>query len=335
MTRSKKFKQFTVDDIYFLTDGGRLIYESELGSLPTKKILSPLREDKANPAFSIFQHNSLYLWKDWASGDSGNAISFIQKRYNLDFKTALEHIKGSLGLSEGNIPERPKSVQKGLKTAKKSLFIEVQEMEHFNKLGIEYWKAYNFDEGFLRGKDVFQVEKLAYNKKIVKIGQNEAVFAYYAPDVDKYKLLKIGENVKKEDKWRNNLDGSYLWYYHLYKNRKVENMFVCKSVKDCLTFMKLGYDAIAVQSEDAKVFLSSNIDKVRNIANNVFINFGADTQGTTQSQIITQSTGFQWINTEKYLLKWGINDFAELSKEFGLKTVDNCIKKALKKKKLL
>ena len=56
----------TADEILQSTNGGRDIFERELGKIGKKCINSPLRNDK-NPSFSIFlSNNGLWMYKDFS-----------------------------------------------------------------------------------------------------------------------------------------------------------------------------------------------------------------------------------------------------------------------------
>jgi hypothetical protein len=90
---SRLDKTITVEEILFNTNGGKQIFEKELGCIPRKAINSPLRNDK-NPSFSVFlANNGLWMYKDFSNDDAGTAIQFVQKRYNLSFKEALEYVQ--------------------------------------------------------------------------------------------------------------------------------------------------------------------------------------------------------------------------------------------------
>ena len=76
------------------TDGGLAIYQHygiEADRLK-KAIRSPLRKDE-NPSFSIFQgEGGKWLWHDFATDESGDAVSFLMAMDSLDFKEALERV---------------------------------------------------------------------------------------------------------------------------------------------------------------------------------------------------------------------------------------------------
>ena len=95
------------------TDGGRLIWERELGKIPNKKIPSPLRDDGKTPAFSIFYKDGLYLFKDFGGkGEGGDIIKFIMLRYNLTYRKALENIRDGISINPVEITKSYKNKEK-------------------------------------------------------------------------------------------------------------------------------------------------------------------------------------------------------------------------------
>ena len=198
---------FSIEDLHILTNNGREVFIQELGSIPTKAINSPLRVDQ-HPSFSLFcGSDGIWRYKDFSNGDSGSYIDFIKKRYNLEFPEAKEYIRNSVG----NTPKD--SIKRNIEKIHKETKIEFSDKK-FTKRGHQYWNSFCLSEEFLRKDDIYQVKLYTINDKLIKIPDNQDVFAYYSPDEDKVKLLTIGENVKF--KWISNLKSSYLWYYYRY-----------------------------------------------------------------------------------------------------------------------
>ena len=319
---SRTDKRFTVDDAYAITDNGRRVFESILGNIK-KPIKSPFRNDGNVASFNIFNKGGIWFYKDFGGvGDSGDCIKFLQLYYKISFKETLELIKKDYYIElSNNIRHIPKTI------SKETLLIDFEDMP-FNKLGHKYWNEYELTEEFLKSKNIYQVKKYAIGGKVRKIPENQVVFAYDAFDINRVKLLTIGNNVER--KWINNCPNTYLWYYTPYINNPCTNLFVAKSVKDSLVFSLLNRCTISTQNESAKTFLQYNVEKIKAISSNPIIVFGTDTQGKQESITITKETGFKWFNTANYLLKDDINDPAELVKVYGLKQLE----RVLKQKKL-
>lgn len=314
-----------IEDIWSKTDKGRSIFEKELGKIPNRAIQSPLRRDK-NPSFTVFCGSSgMWLYKDMSNDDCGNAIQFIMKRYNISYLQALKKINKDIALQP--------VINKVISKRKEKLNIDWADCR-FTDRHKQYFDEYELDENFLNSEmDIYALEKYAINGKIVKIPDKWYQFVYFAKDIKEIKILTLGENVPKEEKWRSyNIPNTYIWRYYKYENSTCNKLFVCKSLKDSAVFCKLGYCSVALQNESAKTLLSNNVDILNKISKEIYMVLGTDEQGKQESIKITQKTGWKWLNTENRLLSWGINDPAEYVKEISLTALGNEIKKQLKKK---
>ena len=69
-------KEITIEEIFNYTNGGYNIY-SFYGYPPKKLMKRPWKTDN-HLSFSIF-NKGIWLWKDQANEESGNAIHFVMK----------------------------------------------------------------------------------------------------------------------------------------------------------------------------------------------------------------------------------------------------------------
>lgn len=313
---SRLSKQLTADEILQSTNGGRNIFEKEIGEIPKKCINSPLREDN-NPSFSIFlANNGLWMYKDFSNGDSGTAIQFIQKLYDLDYNKAISYI---LGL---NIHTNT-TQNKVIKAEKKEIIIDFVD-KPFSREDKKYWGKYGLPEDFLRDNNVYSVKTYAINKKIIKHNDERLIFAYMAPETQKCKLLFIGKNVEKSEKWKSNIESNYLWYL---PKTPCSQLWVVKSVKDALC-LKYHFNkcVTAVQSENSSV-LDKNMPRILEISKDIVINFGADPQGVESCKPVQQKWQTKYFNTDKTMLKYGVVDPSDVIATFGVKVLEKQLKK--------
>jgi len=328
--------EITPEKIMQLTNNGRDIFEWELGNIPRKNIISPLRYGDDSPSFQVKQSSSgIWIAKDYGGNQwSGNAISFVQERYALSFPEAMNKIIEDLGFRKKS--KEYKSVIKNISSIKKESnyvpFIEFNEIP-FTKEGAAYWNSYHLPTDFIKANNVFQVGLWAIDKKIQQKTEGEVTFVYWAEDIKKAKILRIGPNVSKGDKWRSGMHNSYLWSYFKYKGSVVDNLFIAKSYKDELVLRYLGHDVISLQSENSRVLLESgNADKINNIAINKYLTLGADKQGWLTSYEITKATGWDYFNIGRtYYKREGLEDPADFVKEYGIDPLDSLIKMKLNK----
>ena len=315
----KRSDIINLQELWFHTDKGRIVFERELGRIPNKCINSPLRKDQ-NPSFSLFQDsNGFWRWKDFSNGESGNVIDFIMKRYNKSYPEALKYINE--GIAQNPIEITKNSVKK----EKKELLIEFSE-KPYTKEHIAYWSKYLLPVDYLISKNVYAIDKWAINGKIQKIPKGAFAFCYYVPEIDKCKVLTL--NTSKQDKWRNNIPNDYLLNF---PENHCETIWVNKSYKDCLVMeYHFGFCSCATQNEDGKI-LEKNIPRLQAISNEIVINFGADKMAVDNCTYIQQKYKTKYWNTPKYMLKYGVVDVSDCIAEFGVEIV----KKQLIKKKFL
>lgn len=298
------------------------IYEYEIGDLKRKGnnyvALCPLHGENT-PSFNI-NSNHPYLFKCFGCSQTGNIISFVSKLYNISYSKAIEHIL-SLNIHT-NKPVEHKKVKEN-----KPLVVDWVEQKFTDKHK-RYFGEYELDESFLNSRDIWALKTLAINKRIQKFPEYQFKFAYYAKDLDQIKVLTLGKEVTKDEKWRSyNIPNTYIWNLWRYKENSCETLFVCKSVKDDSVFSKIGRCSVSLQSEDAKIFLENNIENILKVSKNPIIVMGTDDQGFNTSLNITKTTKWKWFNVKKkYLKMYDCNDPAELVKVFSLKKLEQELK---------
>lgn len=331
-----RLQVFTPKKVMELTSNGRDVFLMELGHIPRKNIHSPLRTGDDDPSFQVKEtKNGIWIGIDHNGSFVGNAISFVAERYSISYDKAIDKIVADLGLIKRTEVFKP--IVKVDTTIREPKIVDIDFTDKpFTARHHLYWNRGHLEESFLRKNDIYAVGAWAINGTPQKIEDDEIVFAYYAPDIDKQKILRIGPNVNKKFKWRNTCPNTYLWGYKEITS-PVDNLFVIKSRKDEMVLKFLGYDTTSVQNESATLFLTtefgeSNADKVLKYCKSPIINFGSDPQGVKESKIITDAIGCRWFNTQKHLVKkYDVNDNFGFACEFGLKLLDNLIKLKLKK----
>ena len=70
-----------------------------LGDYAKKLCCSPLRKDN-NPSWGIYQDDKGWHWKDFATGEGGDELDFLQALHKCDTKEALTHYENMAGLPQ-------------------------------------------------------------------------------------------------------------------------------------------------------------------------------------------------------------------------------------------
>lgn len=322
----------TLEDVHKLTDNGKLVFEKEVGNFSTNKnISSPLRAGDSNPSFRIYQSDSsIWSFKDYGgNGEAGSYITFIMTLYGLTFQQAIDKIwkdfNGNNTKFTKKIIEKPKEIKK------EPLLFEFNDCR-FNDNHKKYMDSYELDEEYLNSRDVWAVDKWAINKKIVPKTKGEFNFAYVPRNEKgeiingKLKILSLGKSVEQKNKWKTNLNNSYIWWLNYVKNCK--QLWIVKSNKDALCLNKhYGIDAVITQNESSKIYLDNNVSKIENICNNIIICYGTDEQGKTQSINITKERGYKWFNTPNLMYKmYSVEDVSDYIKYFGVNSLKTLLK---------
>lgn len=327
MTRLQQNDEITSEMIFETTNNGLSVFEKELDDFSlTRNIKNPFIIDR-NPSCRIKQSSS-GIWLLNVYNDNGgfyNAITFIKKKYNLNYYQALDYIYNN----------------KSLKTENKDIIIEEKQpllysfkKQPYTQQHIDYYCIEGLTESFLTNEmDIYAVDTYGINNSPKKPLKDQFMFAYayknilgeYQPNL--LKLLTLGPNVDKKDKWRNNL--LPFNFYYTYKIKPNTTVFVGKSNKDCTITQFCGITSIAAMSENKNNIITGlkNLIQIFPTVNFV-VNLGNDLQGKQTSIEISKELNLQWFNTPNNVLNNGINDNFEYVKTFGM----NSFKKLLKNK---
>lgn len=316
-----------INNIILELNGGLDIFRKELGEISfSKNIRVPWRIDK-QPSLRLYKgKNGIIYYQDYGGNQSkGDCIDFLKEIYGISFQEALEKLKKDYIVGEKRVIDE--DYYEEIETIYEPAGIDFIDCK-FQQIHRNYWNNYLLPESYLNSKNVFAVKKWVLNKKVQKIPEDVAVFAYWAEDIDRVKIMQIGENIDK--KWINNVPNTYLWNL---PTEKVDELFLIKSYKDylCMNY-HFGKIGTAVQNESAITYLNNNVEKVERICSpeNIIVLFGSDPQGVEQSKIIQKQRGYKYFNTPKYMYKYGVEDPADAIKEFGIESLKNqLIKKQL------
>ena len=98
MIRGRKKSQIDVDDLYYHTSDGKIIYETYLGSKIYKTAMKRPWGEDAHPSFGVWQApDGLWMWKDIAREEVGNPIQFVQRLFNQSYNDAIAKIASDIG----------------------------------------------------------------------------------------------------------------------------------------------------------------------------------------------------------------------------------------------
>ena len=289
------------------------------------KTHSPFREEKT-PSFIISQgHHGLTFYDFGDTSKKGDCFAFVKMLYMCsNYDEVLKKIDNDfgLGISSRKVKDYKKIVaqyKQPTKVVKQYSFIQVKT-KPFTHEELAYWNQYYQDEEDLRANNIYSIQELFLNKKRWVVDPNVLTFGYlynghwkiYKPFADK-KYKWVPNNVPITA-----MDG-------LEDIKDCHTAFITKSKKDYMVMKKVFPTCCAVQNEGIGCFDEDNVEYIRANSDRQILSFDSDQTGVENSKAITKKFGFDYCNVPREYLGEGINDWADLAKGYGLKTIENIL----------
>lgn len=315
----------SLEDVLKHTNGGWDVFSSEIKGLKVGKAFkSPLRNDRS-PSMSILCKDGVWMLKDFSTGDVYTSVTFVQKKYGLSFKDALNKMAMEAGMMKEK--ERIYEVQE------MPIYIpsleEMMPITYFKgswgKKAKDFWRNTGVTEDHCIKHNTFLVQEAAVKHQKEYIGKNELVWAY---DAGMGRIKLYFPERPKGERFKNNIKGSHLWNFE--NIRKCNALLVQKSMKDLLVTSLLFPCVIATQAEESNLFNAEIVEDIHKLTDTVYVSYGSDEQGVREGTKLSQKYGWKHVNPQKKHLP-DINDFYGMAKKYGLSSIE----KLLKSKKIL
>lgn len=251
-----------------------------------RTIKSPLRKDN-NPSFSVFYSEATkrkFLYKDFATGDTGTCFDLVMNMYGVDLFNSLKVIDRDLNLGiSDNKYNKPNKVfidyTKYIKPS--STIIEVTRRNWNDKEDKEFWGKYNISVSTLKKYDIHPLQHVWINGNIIVSHKiNNPIYGYRFYKDSKF-TWKIYQPYSNRFKWLSNTDKSVLQGWEQLPNNG-DTLIITKSLKDVMCLYEMGIPAVAPQAESQNlkdtvmgelkkkfknilVFFDNDFDKSENI----------------------------------------------------------------------
>lgn len=295
-----------------------------------KSFCSELRIDsKPDCRIYVSSSNKLY-YKDFANGDHLDCFYYVMKKFNCNYFEALNIIANDFNIKKLEyrdkiIPGFVKKMDKPIRREKARIEIVSQP---FNYVDYSYWEQFGIDLELLNQYNVFSCKYVylykGINRYILEYNKKNPVYAYRftRPDDYSYKIYKPLEPDKTK-KWlfsggaSDDIEG----YDQL--NLHGDVLILTKSLKDCMCYRSMGYDAISLQGEGNKLE-QELVNKLLNRFSKIIINYDQDPQGIISTNKLIEQYGFDhfYIDNAK--------DLSDYIKAFGIDKAKRLIKKKIK-----
>jgi hypothetical protein len=318
----------TEENIYKLVDELN-IFEHYLGEVKINAtIRSPFR-DEYNPSFSVFSStrgSNRYLWKDHGIPDSGNVVKLVQKLYALSYKDALNKIAKDLKLdldiseiaAKSKIELLPPSDRKTFEKEEK-VFLVARANWRFEH--IQYWKKYGITPKQCEYYNIYPIDYLQINEAVLAFNQyHNPSFCYSFYDEYANRIVyKIYRPYDKVLKWISNAPKYIIQGLDQVKVEGKQSLgFITKSLKDVVVLRKLGYLAIAPQSETTGI-PSELMPLVDGLFQDYLYFYDNDTPGIKAA---TDQAGFYKKNYIYIDPVYNVKDISDFVEKYGYKEAE-------------
>lgn len=299
-----------------------------------KAISAPHRKDKT-PSFSIYQGRCDLLFKDHATGESGNFIKLVQIIFSCDYEEALSKINEDFNLQLvpikfGLYQGKSRLKEKNISTIEESKKFRIVE-KNFTKEELAYWANHGINKEWL---DFFNIKscKFVYFGKdvIMQSSYKDFVFSYaFMQNQEiRHKIYCPKATVKKY-RFLGNTDSHTIQGYEqmlIYKNTKPNKvLIISKSLKDVVFLSILGYCAVALNSESVSI-LPEVAEKLQGFEY-TFLWYDDDEAGRTNSKRLLEEN--PWIDGEIFTGQANAKDPTDFFKLYGLEETKKMIKQKI------
>lgn len=305
------------EEVLERTSAGYDIYMYYEGKVE-KLMRCPWRKDD-HKSFGISMGNDIWIWRDFATEETGTPVDFVMKKFSLSFAEALNKIIYDFGWSTKRVNANPVKIT--WERIEPQIIPISFSTKPFEKKHHDYWNRAGVSEIDCNKKECWAVKDLAVNRKRFYIKEDEIVFAYYSPEEDRAKIY-FPER-EKGSRFLNNVSFYYLWNFSNVSECK--DLIVQKSVKDLIVTSVITPCVIASQAEAVKIFNDDIVEKINTISQNVWVWYGSDVDGVEKCKEITKRFHWKYINTPKKYLP-DVNDTYGMACKYGLKEVEEFMK---------
>lgn len=211
---------------------------------------SPLRKDD-KPSFSIFlTEDKSVMFKDFATGESGNIYQLLSKMWGTDLTSTVRKIYNDFVSQFGTVVRSSFLSQSPNIYERSKCKLQVK-IRSWKKYDLEFWSSFGVSLTSLQMAEVYPVSHTIY---ISEEGNSYAFkcekFAYaFVERRGSNVYIKVYQPLSATNKWRSSTDAS-VWNLETKIPKTGDTLFITSSLKDCLNLWdNLGIPAVCMQGE--------------------------------------------------------------------------------------
>jgi hypothetical protein len=295
-------------------------YISESFEVGGQNVRSPLRDDDDNPSFGIYMSPRGLRFRDFTTGQNGDAIELVKQMFHIGYNQALLQIDKDFDLNVFHnntmtLFSDDKPALTGHTTTavvKKPMTIKCK-LRSYTEEDIDYWKQFNISYRTLR---YFEIQPIS----MYKIGR-EGLTTYTAdPLAYRYKIgsrTKIYQPLSeiRHRKFCGNANKNSIQGYDKIDFSK-DLLVLTSSFKEVLTLYELGYTAIAPNSESTLIdkWIIDDLKKFFNIV----IFYDWDEAGVKSAELHSKAYDIPYVKVIKDEYTSKTKDLSDFSRDYGI-----------------
>jgi len=275
------------------------------------KIKSIFNSADKDPSMVIFyaESDDMYRFKDFSSGQYGDAIDIVQYMYQL--KTRQEAFRKALEMFKNNVDIKSTTV-----FVKETKEVTDYTIRKWLNSDADYWKQFGIKGSFLKkynikplSKYTIEMERNGVKSQMV-FDSGKMMYGFFSKDNSLYKIYQPNRKIAKFLKIKDHLQGAE----QLTMNAKC--LIIASSLKDIGAFQSMRLPDIELVAPDSEnvTITASILDKYKSNYKYVFTMFDNDTAGIKAMNMYWTEHAIPYIHFDYE------KDLAESVKQHG---VDN------------
>ena len=290
---------------------------------------SPLRTD-TNPSFGIFKSSKTgeLLFKDHATGESGNCIKFLMLLYETR-GNRITYNKALKIIWEEIINKRLCVTNTGLKIKDYSAHgkdITIKR-KYFTKADDKYWSQYYIDRSTLNEFNVAPISMFWVDgfKAPFTYEDDGPMYAYRI--FNSFKIYRPNSKTKK-DKWRSNCSNTDIQGWEQLPESG-DTLIITKSLKDIMVLKRFKLPSISGHSEVASI-PQSVLNQAKMRFKRIVVFYDNDESGMKGAKALSDKYDLEMIYIpQHYIDIYNVKDISDYIKAFGIEKTQELINELL------
>jgi hypothetical protein len=274
-----------------------------------KIMSSPFRED-IHPSFGIFKSikNGKLMFKDLATGWSGDCIMFVAKLFNITYIQALHKVYEEV-ISKKQLVSSNKGKLIQTEYENNSKIISIKR-RYFSTKDKEYWSKFRINKELLDKYNVFPISHYWINDNIFELNNTKEDLTYAYKVYNKFKIYK--PYADKKYKFISNCT-SYDLFGMEQLEESGEELVITKSLKDLLVLKLYGIKTIATQGE-THIIPDVIISNLKQRFKTIYVLYDNDIPGLEGGKKLADKHDFKHVYIPQY---YNVKDIAESIEKHG------------------